>query len=133
MNIFRSTRSFRIICRRFHVYNTRRVRILWICWLFNWQLYIWTINNCESFYPDFNELFYKSHPHINIFLKFKIFNVQNNTYIQINSCNLGIQKSVRCNIKKRLINTTNAIKEYKNKKISRMKFLKKVCKNYSKS
>ncbi|KAE9525826.1 hypothetical protein AGLY_014052, partial [Aphis glycines] len=84
-----------------------------------------TTNNCESFHAHFNELFYKSHPHIYIFLKILISNVQNNTYIQINSCNLGIQKSVRCNIKKRLINTTNAIEEYKNKKISRMTFLKK--------
>ncbi|KAE9521938.1 hypothetical protein AGLY_017672 [Aphis glycines] len=75
-----------------------------------------TTNNCESFHAHFNELFYKSHPHINIFLKILISNVQNNTYIQINSCNLGIQKSVRCNIKKRLINTTNAIEKYENKK-----------------
>jgi hypothetical protein len=67
----------------------------------------------------------KSHPLINIFLKILISDVQNNTYIKINSCNVGIQKSVRCNIKIQLINTTNLIQEYKNKKILRMTFKKK--------
>jgi len=90
-----------------------------------------TTNNCESFHAHFNEQFYKSHPNINIFFKI-LMNVKNNVYIQINSCNLGMQKAVRCNIKKRLNNTTNAIDEYKNKTISRMTFLKKVCNNYSK-
>jgi len=91
-----------------------------------------TTNNCESFHAHFNEQFYKSHPHINTFLKILISNVQNNVYIQINSCNVGVQKPVRCNIKKQVIKTTNAIDEYKSKTISRMTFLKKVCNNYSK-
>jgi len=37
----------------------------------------------ESFQTHFNEQFYKSQPHIKIFLKVLITNVQNNVYIQI--------------------------------------------------
>jgi hypothetical protein len=41
------------------------------------------------------------------------------------------KKHVRYNTKKRLINTTNVIDEYKNKTVSRIIFLKKIGKNYS--
>jgi len=66
---------------------------------------------------------------INIFLKILISYVQNNVYIQINSCGLGMQKPVRFIIKKRLTCATNATDEYKNKTISRMTFSKTVCHN----
>jgi len=44
-----------------------------------------TTNNCESFHAHFNEQFYKSHSHINTFLKILISNVQNNQIYSIHS------------------------------------------------
>lgn len=38
-----------------------------------------------------NERFYKAHPQMNTFLKILISNVQNGSYIKINSCNLGMK------------------------------------------
>jgi len=91
---------------RFDVINTRRLSIFTVCFPQQYGPIL------EHLYPEqqiivnlsthilMNNFINDIHnTHIHIFLKILISNIQNHVYIQINSCDLDMQKPIKCSIK----------------------------------